>query len=69
MNSADIMTRDLAPMRDPLRWADMWWFRKGTEHPISGDELARLRDESPDAERGQRDPFYLVATQFKGAGS
>ena len=44
MNGIDILTRDIATMRNGARFASWGYDRHGTEWPISGDMLAKIRD-------------------------
>lgn len=44
MNGIDILTRDIATMKNGARFALWGYDRHGTEWPISGDMLAKIRD-------------------------
>ena len=49
MNGIDILTRDIAAMRNGVQFAAWGYDRHGTEWPTSGDMLARIRaDALPD---------------------
>ena len=50
MTGIDILTRDVATMRNAAQFTTWGHQRHGTEWPISGDEIARMRAEAGESD-------------------